>query len=461
MLICCLVVAKENLTLETMTNVKFSVPVGFRSWFSLDVNGELMYRYLSDGKYNALPLYMRACPSEPYGAKEGENDDYTDVSVRAMLVKQDGVEKVMVTAGHLLPNRMIGDNFNNLKKVCKPVWKSLFDPNFETFKYNEWYTSCYTKDGVNIMAIAQHDWHAGKALKSDFAKCTHPLCQLCKADPFNCWWLGLTIMKSIDGGETYTPVVHNKLAIPDISSIVELPSQERLSRYYTVDKNYTPAKAGAQAVGYYQTTNIIKGVGSDPNYYFITRFRDQPQHPDRNPTSAYFVMCRALSSANLLVGSSWKGYTPSGFTGKLLKGEGTAPTELKAFREIRHISFNLQFNKYLIFGFASYNNIKYLAYMLSTKDNILEWDPTSLTYLIPATYEVDGFEYEIRYPTLIDHDYPMLVAEALQRGLVPPSDIQERRNFDLTGKNPFVYCTIRKDQGNNHLDLVRFQITLT
>ena len=242
---------------ESISPQTFVVPI------SNNNNGELIYTYRQNNNYKDIPIHMRGCPSEPYGNKEGENDDYTDVSVRAMLVKQNGIEKIMITTGHLFPNRMIGDDFDSLKKVCKPVWKSMFDPIFENFKYNEWYSSCYTKDGINIMAIAQHDWHAGKALKNDYNKCKDAICNLCKSDPFNCWWLGLTIMKSTDGGESYQQVTHYKLATPDISHITQLPPNERLLKYYTVDENQ------AQAVGYYQTTNIMKGVAGDNNYYFI------------------------------------------------------------------------------------------------------------------------------------------------------------------------------------------------
>lgn len=417
-------------------------------------NAELLYTYRSNNQYKGIPINMRACPSEPYGKKKGDNDDYTDVSVRAMLVKQNGIEKVMITTGHLFPNRMIGDDFNSLSKVCKPVWKSMFDPVFENFKYNEWFSSAYTKDGEDIMAIAQHDWHAGKALESDYKNCSNAVCQLCKSDPFNCWWLGLTIMKSTDGGESYKQVVHYKLATPEIEHITKLPKNQRLLNYYTVDEN------NAQAVGYYQTTNIIKGVSGDDNYYFITRFRDQPDSPKGKSKSANFVLCRALNSSNLFVGGSWKGYTTDGFIGNLQKSEGIAPQPMKKFREIRHISYNIFLNKYLIFGFAMQNNIKFLAYMLSKGNNILDWDVNTLTYIIPATYTVNNIEYEIRYPTIIDHDYNKLVNIAIQSGIIPASQKLERRNFDLTSLTPYIYATIRKGEGNNQLDLVRFSLSI-
>ena len=106
------------------------------------------------------------------------------------------------------------------------------------------------------------------------------------------------------------------------------------------------------------------------------------------------------------------------------------------------------------------NGVKFLAYMLSRDNNILNWDPDSLNYIIPASYINNGITYEIRYPTLIDQDYQTLVNDAINNGLIPLSEKSERRNFDLTGQQPYIYATIRKGQGNQELNLVRFRISL-
>jgi hypothetical protein len=61
---------------------------------------------------------------------------------------------------------------------------------------------------------------------------------------------------------------------------------------------------------------------------------------------------------------------------------------------------------------------------------------------------------------LIDQDYETLVNDAINNGIIPLSEKSERRNFDLTGQQPYIYATIRKGQGNQELNLVRFRISL-
>jgi hypothetical protein len=423
----------------------------------------MVYTYRKDNNYIEVPNEKRGCPNEKYPGKEGENEDYTDVPVRALIINVtvNGVKKDMISlsTGHLHPNRMIGDNFDNLKKVCIPVWISAFDPILKNQKWNEWYSSAYTKDGIRILAIAQNDWHASIALKNHprlkdaWSKCTTQECSYCKENPFNCWWLALTFMMSNDSGASYQKPFNYILAESKLSKIDDTESS--LSSFVT----------NRFAAGYYQTSNILKGVmTNDKNYYFITRFKEKPLSATTT-TTARFVMCRALESDDISIPMSWKGFSrgSNNFVGNLRESEGEAPIEFNRFGEIRHISYNVYLRKYIIFG---YGNTKFtggkqwVAYMCSKNDNILEWDTNSFTLVMPTTYDVNNVNYDVRYPTLIDHDYDKHVIELHNQGIISSNELNERRNFDITGRYPYLYTTLRKGEGNNVLYVVRTKIEI-
>jgi hypothetical protein len=406
---------------------------------------QIVYSYRADNKYpdSILPS-KRACPDVVFEGKEGKNQDYTDVPVRATLVNISGVESVRLSTGHLYPNYMIGKDFGSLKKVCTPVFKSAFNKDFAAMQYNQWFSSCYTTDGINIMAIIQHDWHAGIAMKKELEQCQTGTCVMCKEDPFNCWWLALTIMYSKNGGASFVTPTWYILAQPDISGITSLPMPERLNSFYTNG-----------AVGVYQTSNIAKAVKKDVNYYFITRSR-------RNATSGgYFIMCKCTDATKMIIPGAWKSLVNGEFTGNLKKGEGSAPSAFAKMSEIRHLSYNIYYDRYMIFGFANKKidgvSVRHVAFMLSSgSDNILNWDANSLTFLFPAVNKEKNTE--IRYPTLIDETYTTLVNTAIQKGVIPSSEKSERRNFDISGKTPMMYCTLRTGSTNAVLDVVKLQV---
>lgn len=460
----CILIIVLYIIINIIYKENFEIYSGnYRYYYPLDNDkkAEIVYMYRADGKYDKISLGFakdltmekRACKTEIYGNNRvGINHDFTDVSVRALLLGKN--KTVSLSSGHLFPNSM-SNKFSKLVKNCNYIWKSEFDKKWENFKFNQWNSSQYTKDGINIISIVQHDWHAGIAYKNELKKCNTNECNLCKNNDFNCWWLGLTIKKSIDEGITYQDVKNYKLAIPDTNNISKLSFNDQLSKFYTVINT----KPNGGPAGYYQTTNIIKAL--DSNYYFVTRFRQQPDSIYGEQTGARFILCRALNNSNLDDGNSWNGYNGIDFTNNLKTNNGgEAPTAFKKFSEIRHLSYNTHFKTYIIFGFASDNGVKKLAYMKSIENDIINWNVNSLTFLLPAKYQIDNYWYEFRYPTLIDHNYSKLVKAFFKNN---KEEINERRNFDFTGENPYIYSTMRKtlsedSRNNNELSVVRFQI---
>lgn len=468
---------------------------------SINISADLVYRYLAtntvahDSLRKAdLAPEKQSCPDSAYTLDSGKNPrsssnhDFPDVSPRA-LVTFDGVKnQYALYSGHLKTYRMTGNSFQDLAdRSCNtPIHESTFNPAFHKFKSHEWFTSLYSKDGRNVFGFLQNDWQANNELDQLLrSECTSTLltsslspartafCSCATRRTTDCWWLALTSTQSTDGGASFRPstspssytIARANLATNGVGTQEFSTISNPIARIEALGSLLQEG-----AFGFYQTTNIMKGVRIDENiydnsYYMIMRLRDKSEN--RSPR---FCLMQGSSTSALNSPNSWKGYYNGAFTGNLQNGECTFPiyqgprigiTNSKGWRmiEIRHLSYNLFLKKYMIFGLAVKGGSQYLAVVLSNGPDMTKWS-SDIYPITPGEFRIGNSLFDMNYPALIDHQYrslsdqlpakdaviqsdDSLVIRAIKEGVVRREDFNEKRNFDLTGEKPWIYVTLR------------------
>ncbi|MBM3283212.1 LamG domain-containing protein [Candidatus Gottesmanbacteria bacterium] len=336
-----------------------------------------------------------AWPSHPcYDEYFGFAEDLPDMPARA-FVDADG--KVQILATHRINRRKIGDNLTDAVHDCNIILNSYINQNPEYSRHNylEWLHSIYTLDGVNIYSLIHNEYHGFYM---------NP--QVCFRDNLNgwmnCWWNVVNYAYSFNKGATFahpSPPTHNILNPP-----------------YEFDPYNTSGP-----VGYFQPTNIIL---KDGYYYSLVAFID----PSVNKHCSCLMRTNNFSPDPNL--QNWRLWDGSNFTISGDHGNCTCITDMK----FSHVSFNKYLNKYIgIYNWWE-DSTRGATISYSLSENLINWDPPRILFV----YDHLAGDDQLGYPSFLQPGDPT-------------------RNFEQTGRSPWIYYTIMHNHTRNR-DLLRTRL---
>ena len=304
-------------------------------------------------------------------------------------------EGIMLVSGNAPDNYfMFGKDFNSLKRSCVPVLSSGDKWPVEDFDHQEWITSVYSEDGINIHALVHNEYHDPYSTK----------CKPGITDPSNpCWYNFISYAKSTDGGRTFTqPTSPNHL-------VAMLPFKW----------NPEVARRGAPPPhGYFEPSNIVKHNG----YYYCMMF-GIISNTDQSKRGTCIMRTNDLSSPG-----SWKIWDGKGFNIPLVNPYINPPSDSSEFlpalvsyntiADLRgSLTWNSYLNQFMLIGTGSHmvNGVLSCGFFLSLSDDMLNWSQPQLireTILGWSPCNRQTPDQAARniiqeaYPSLIDHDSP-------------------------------------------------------
>jgi hypothetical protein len=340
--------------------------------------------------------------------------DIPDLPARAF---RDEAGRVHLISAHLGNRQFVGPGLNRLRHPCTVTMKSDLDANPARFNDSEWLGAPYTEDGRTVYALVHNEYHGYE----------HPG-QCASSDHLKCWYNGVTLAVSRDGGVTFRdarpPPAHLVAAVP--------------YRYVPDDGPY----------GLFQPSNIVRK--EDDGYYYTMVRSGQYRQQQRGSC--------LLRSTRLDDPTSWRAWDGSGFKvvfanpyGPSLGApsdhvcEPVSPSRIDSMHE--SLTYNTYLDTYLLVGLSagfdppSRRTVWGIYYSVS--DDLIHWDEAKLIREVelPWTFKC-GDGNPILYPSLIDPD-------------------STSRNFETTGRSPYMYFTryhYNNCTQNLNRDLIRVRL---
>jgi len=273
------------------------------------------------------------------------------------------------------------------------------DPDPAQFNDSEWIGATYTEDGATIYAIVHNEYHGYD----------HP--GQCSYGPqywSDCWYNGLTLAISTDGGLSYQHPV-----APPLHLIASLPEQ------YQLDQGPT---------GAFHPSNIIKG--SDGYYYAIV-------HLVESTTVQWSCLIR---TSDLADPDAWRFWDGTLFEGRFVNPYTDQFTD--ANEHVCHpideivtttasLIYSEYLDRYLLMGTGYSGEIPGFYY--SASEDLINWTPRKLLIEKDLSWSVsNSTEIFYQYPSFLDPD-------------------STSRNFETVGKMAYIYYT-RFNRSNGDLD---------
>jgi hypothetical protein len=331
--------------------------------------------------------------------------DIPDLPARAF---RDRNNQVQLISSHHETRRNIGPNLNNLVHDCTVVMSSHRDSDAGNFNDAEWIGATYTEDGETIYAIVHNEYHAWEHAGQ---------CGLGPEYWSDCWYNGLTLAVSTDGGSSYDHPV-----APPLHLIASYPEQ------YLVDQG---------PYGAFHPSNIVKRT--DGYYYAFVHL------VARDVSNQWACLMR---TSDLSDPDAWRFWDGSLYEGEFVnpytdqfadKNAHVCP----AIGEIVSMSSSLVYSEYL--GRYVLSGTGYAGetpgFYYSTSEDLVNWTPRALLLERDLPGNSSGQSSTVYlYPSILDPD-------------------SSSRNFEAVGKTVDVYYTrLNFGQGDLDRDLLRVPI---
>jgi hypothetical protein len=343
-----------------------------------------------------------------------EPPDIPDAPAHAF---RDAVGNIQLLTAHYITYRMIGPDFNHLKKDCsEPAMRSDHDADPSKFEDNEWLISPYTLDGKVVYAIMHDEYHPWEHKTPPFDDAT--FCGVPAAiRAAECWYNAITYAVSTDGGKTYTHPT------PPRHLVAEMPYR------------YQPRMG---KTGIFAPSNIVRNKADGFFYVFAYSLLEnlgKTRH-----------LC-AMRTQNLADPKSWRGWDGSGF-GSVFKDpyvENIADPEkatcgpVQGINMARSVVYNTYLKKWVAVGddVRWVNSERVAGFYSSVSDDLLHWSEPKLVLATPL-FEATT----LAYPSLIDHT-------------------DTSANFENSGEHAYLYYTSWQRFSRWARNLVRVPITVS
>jgi hypothetical protein len=350
-----------------------------------------------------------------WSAHKCTNDDIPDQPARAF---REANGTITLVDTHHTAWRNTTTNLTTLTHRCSPVMmNSHNNPDPSMYDDKEWIGATWTSDGTTVYAVTHSEYQGWRHASGGY--CIRSGESI--ADRQKCWQNSLTLVKSTNGGSTFshtTPPSH----------LVAGPSVRWVR--------------GNGPIGLFQPSQIVKG--QDGWHYLIARVMGgtSPQPPGS---------C-VLRTRNVADPVSWRGWSGSGFTvtfpnpylNTLDPAEHVCrPVNIGTLSE--SLGWSTYFKKWVLVGSAdNADGVSGPGFYFFTSDDLINWSTAKLLMKaeLPWSYQcADGPAY-YRDPSLLD----------------PQS---KTRNFDTMGQRPYLFFTrfnISSCTSSLDRDLIRIPI---
>ena len=329
--------------------------------------------------------------------------DVPDMAARAFI---DALGKVQILSGGVNMYRIEGDTLDAAtERECgAPVFTSELDPEYEVHRSREWLEATYTRDGKKVVAIAATDCHFG--FKSDSDCSSTPSSAKEKKSPDWFWWGVDTLLVSNDGGRAF-----------------DTPSDDPQSYVLAAPPGNPSLGAGGKRIGYFQTSNIMKNP-EDGHYYVYIWAQGSASEDAPDKQKSGMCLLQATDGDALEKPASWRGWDGSGFTVDTASGAPCTTLRFPHNIDVRSVTYNTFFESFIAVGIDPTTGAPGFALSKSLTD----WRHSGAYAILPKPAGA-----RLVYATIIDPAYAYLAA--------PQPDAAERRNFDITGPQPYLYFT--------------------
>jgi hypothetical protein len=329
-----------------------------------------------------------------WSAHKCTNDDIPDQPARAFREANGTINFV---DSHHTVWRSTTTNLTTLSHRCSPVMMNSHN-NTDPAMYDdkEWIAAPWTSDGTTVYAVTHSEYQGWRHAPGGYC--------IRSGEPFTdkqkCWQNSLTLVKSTNGGSTFTHTT------PPSHLVAGSPI--RWVR-------------GNGPIGFFQPSHIVKG--QDGWHYLIARVM--------GGSSPQPLGSCVLRTRNVADPTSWRGWSGSGFTvtfpspylNTLDPAEHVCqPANIGTLSE--SLGWSTYFKKWVLVGSAdNADGVSGPGFYLFTSDDLINWGPAQLLMKaeLPWTWQCsDGPFY--RDPSLLD----------------PQS---KTRNFDTMGQRPYLFFT--------------------
>ncbi len=341
-------------------------------------------------------------------------NDIPDLPARAF---RDVSGRVQLISPHFVNRRFIGPSLDRLSHPCDVTMSSDRDPDPARFDAREWLAAPYTPDGRTVYALVHNEYHGDGSPASCLS-----------GDPLKCWYNGITLAVSRDGGRTF--------------SDARPPPQHLVA---SVPYRYVP---NAGAYGIFEPSNIVRGRDDD-YFYAVVRVGAHGQQP----LGACLMRTERLDDPR-----SWRAWGGSEFDVEFadpyqgipgsVSDHVCEPLPMSQIGTMHEsLTYNTYLGKYLLVGLAG-DTIPgrrgpVWGIYYSVSDDLIDWSRRKLIHEVETTWTYEcGDSNPILYPSVIDED-------------------SSSRNFETTGQRPYLYFTrfhYRNCAQTLNRDLVRVRL---
>jgi len=339
-----------------------------------------------------------------------EDLDIPDLPARAFRDK-DG--QVQLISSHANTRRFVGPDLDNVVRDCTIVMTSHFDPNPSMFNDVEWIGAIYTEDGNTIYAIVHNE----------FEGWTHP--GYCSRSYWtaDCWYNGLTLAVSTDGGLSYGHPVSPPDHLIAASSI-----------QYEIDRGPD---------GIFHPSSILRGP--DGYYYAMVH---RVRQTDANPWHACLMRTPDLANPD-----AWRFWDGAGYEGEFINpytdavsnpdNHDCSPIDRDAIWDMtQSLTYNEYLGRYVLTGSATSIDGTTHGFFVSFSEDMIDWTPRELLLerALPWTVQ-NANEPHYLYPSLLDPE-------------------STARSFDKVAETAYLYYTRNnRAPGDLDRDMLRAPVT--
>jgi len=350
-----------------------------------------------------------------------ESCEPADIPDSAAHVFRDIRGNIELLAAHEVTYRMIGPDFDHLRKDCsEPVMRSDHDPDPSKFEDQEWVASPYTPDGKTVYAIIHDEYHPWEHKGGPFDQAA--MCGVPAQDRLpKCWYNDLTYAVSNDAGRTFTHPA------PPAQLLGSLPYR------------YEPEMG---KTGLFGPSNIVH---NEKDGYFYAMAYGVVRNDGSSGRTCLF-RTKTLNDPK-----SWRAWNGSTFDLKfhdpyretIRNPEAESCTSVVTIHIARSLTFNRFLGKWLVVGDGSGpafgRRVNGFYYALS--DDLIHWSEPKLIVEARISW-TDPRVTEgpiTAYPSLIDQT-------------------DTSRNFEYSGRDNYLYYTLWEQGSPWTRNLVRIPI---
>ena len=330
-------------------------------------------------------------------------DDIPDAPLRAVRLDDD---HVIAFATHEQNRAFLGPNLGTLKRDCRIVFAGRHSDRPEDYSDRVWIASTWSEGGRTIFALGHDEYqahrHAGRCRFAAYAEC---------------WWNAIVLLRSDDGGRSFSRVGDRPVAT--------IPSRQ------DVDQGHSR--------GFYEPSNIVKHGDA---YYALIRAGGE----GAQQAGTCLFRTNDLTRPEFWRFFDGQGFSPNAdpYRDDVRNAKPCAP--MKGLRgSVGSVTYAPAFGVYIAVSAFGSKRSSESGFYYSVSTDLIHWSEGRLFLPLSTPWSASCGEDRFIYPSLVDPRSPS-------------------RNFDVVGPDPYLYF-VRQHfdgcQGTMQRDLVRMKVRLS